>query len=174
MRRLLLPAAALLLSIAPLLPADAADFGWYAGLAGTPGSPTTDSAADTVDANTYASQAFIGYRSTWMAFEGGYVRLGDLIHQGSSGTRRYALNGKTLGFVADLELGSSFSVYGRWARVWWNSDLAPVDNGGSDQLRGIGLRAQLSRNLFVTWERQRFTVNEIAIDSNSLGLALRF
>lgn len=142
----------------------------------------------TVDGKDSAWKLFGGYLFTPnLGLEVAYVDLGEVSYSGSffgspvtGGT--VEVNGFNVAALANLPISEQLSLFGKLGLFIWEATARDFTGGapfstkedGSDISFGIGLGFNLTRNVAVRAEWERFEAAEADADLISVGLLWRF
>jgi OmpA-OmpF porin, OOP family len=104
------------------------------------------------------------------AAELGYVTLFDKSIFGAN----VEVDGFELVAVGKMPLANNFSVYGKLGFLMWDAKVAGFSDDGTDLTFGLGLQYDVSRNLGIRGQWQRYDVDDADADMFSVGLVYRF
>lgn len=105
------------------------------------------------------------------AAEVGYVTLFD---KGVAGTN-IEVDGFEILAVGKMPLANNFSVYGKVGFLMWDAKASGFgSDDGTDLTFGIGLQYDVSRNLGIRGQWQRYDVDDADADMFSIGVIYRF
>jgi OOP family OmpA-OmpF porin len=152
---------------------------------------TSSSSTDDTDTGW---KAFAGYRlMKYMAVEGAYTNFGEatahsIITSPLSGVVDTTVEAEawTVSALGILPLGDQFSLFGRLGVNFWNIDVsaagtggggiatASEDDDGTDWVYGVGAAYNLTNNLSVRGEWERYDFDDGDVDLLSAGISWNF
>lgn len=141
-----------------------------------------------VDGKDTAFKIFGGYQLTPnFAIEGAYADLGEATYSGTFGGApvtggKVEVSGFNVSAVGILPLAHRFSLFGKLGLFVWDAEASDVTGGvpfsakadGTDLSFGLGGAYQLTQNLSLRAEWERFKLDNVDADMLSVGVAFRF
>ena len=132
---------------------------------------------DNFEDDSESYKAFLGARlNRVFSIEAGYNKYGEVEDQG----RRFEADGIPLSISAALPLSPGFAPYAKLGQLYWdlegegNSEIGNENIDGNDTFYGVGAWLNLSRNLNMRLEYERFELDDADLDMATAGLALQF
>jgi hypothetical protein len=131
-----------------------------------------------LDDQDVAFKLYGGYRIVEaLAFEAGYVRLGQFRGKAGSIPFDYELDGFTFHGVVSLPLGERFAALARVGYFYWQADLdaagVSLDEDGWDFIGGLGLGYRFSERWTAVAEWERYAT-DADLDVYSAGIRYHF
>jgi len=122
-----------------------------------------------------AYRAFLGVDfNRYLGIQGSYASFG----KASSGGGDIDSHGKGIAAVLSLPLTDSFSVYGKYGRLYWHKHYAngatSRSDDGSDPFYGAGARFLISPALAFRLGYDRYSLNRTHIDLPAASVELHF
>jgi hypothetical protein len=161
-----------------------ADSGLFIG--GSVGNTTVEDDFDgfVLDSDTNSYRLVTGFQfGDMLGFEIGYQDFGELNELLTIGTTTsdalVKTNGWTAGATLDLPVGDTFSLIGRAGVYFWDADVV-VDGfsidlpGDENPYYGAGARVIVSPNLSLIGDWTRFELDNVNLDTISIGFQYRF
>jgi opacity protein-like surface antigen len=178
MRKAILFAAALL--ALPVLPAVAADNGFYlggsVGQAGLKIDDLTDGALpnDDFDGDDTAWKLIAGFRPLdWLGLEAAYVNFGEP-EDTVLGQKLKAKGDGISAFAVGFLPTGPVDLYAKVGLISWDSKIASgFDDSGTDLAYGVGAQFRVL-SLSIRAEYEKFDVSDVDLDMISVGLTYTF
>ena len=177
MRKAILFAAALF--ALPVLPADAADNGFYLGgsigQAGLKIDDLTDGVStQDFDADDMAFKLIAGMSPLdWLGIEAAYVNFGEP-EDTVLGTKLKAEGDGISAFAVGFLPAGPIDVYAKLGLISWDSKISGTfDDDGTDLAYGVGAQFRVL-GLSIRAEYEKFEVSDIDLDMISVGLTYTF
>jgi opacity protein-like surface antigen len=177
MRKAILFAAALL--TLPVLPAVAADNGFYLGGSIGQANLKIDDLTDGVstqdfDADDMAFKLIAGMRPLdWLGIEAAYVNFGEP-EDTVLGTKLKAEGDGISAFAVGFLPAGPIDVYAKLGLISWDSKISGTfDDDGTDLAYGVGAQFRVL-GLSIRAEYEKFEVSDIDLDMISVGLTYTF
>ena len=179
MRKAILLAAALL--TLPVLPAVAADNGFYLGASVGQANVKIDDLTDNVlpnddfDADDTAFKLIAGFRPLdWLAVEAAYVNFGEP-EDTVLGTRLEAEGDGISAFAVGFLAAGPVDLFAKAGLIAWDSKITggAFDDDGSDLAYGAGAQFRVL-GLSIRAEYERFDISDVDVDMISIGLTYTF
>jgi opacity protein-like surface antigen len=178
MRKAILFAAALL--VLPVLPAVAADNGFYlGGSIGQAGVKIDDLSGgalpdDDFDANDAAWKLIAGMRPLdWLGVEAAYVNFGEP-EDTVLGQKLKAKGDGISAFAVGFLPTGPVDLYAKLGLISWDSKISgSFDDSGTDLAYGVGAQFRVL-SLSVRAEYEKFDVSDVDLDMISVGVTYTF
>ena len=178
MRKAILFAAALL--TLPVLPAVAADNGFYLGASIGQANLKIDDltsgavANDDFDADDMGFKLIAGMRPLdWLGLEAAYVNFGEP-EDTVLGTKLEAEGDGISAFAVGFLPAGPIDVYAKLGLISWDSKISGTfDDDGTDLAYGVGAQFRVL-GLSIRAEYEKFEVSDIDLDMISVGLTYTF
>lgn len=132
-------------------------------------------------------KAFAGYRiMKYLAVEGAYTNLGEatantIVTSPVAATVNTKIEAEswTLSAVGILPLNDQFSLFARLGLNAWNSDISSTGTAsdsadGTDVVYGLGASYNITKNLNLRGEWERYVFDDTDVDLLSVGVAWMF
>lgn len=128
-----------------------------------------------LDDNDDMLKAFGGVQlNPWFGVEGSWVDFNRL----NSDNSNFEADGKGLAAVFTMPLSDTSSIYGKLGNFWWEADStlggAVASGDGDDLFFGGGFKFSFNKLLALRLEVERYEVNNVDLDTATVGLQFNF
>lgn len=128
-----------------------------------------------LDDNDDMLKAFGGVQfNSWFGVEGSWVDFNRM----NSDNDNFEADGKGVAAVFTMPLSDTSSIYGKIGNYWWEADSslgsAVGSSDGDDLFFGGGFKFAFNKLLALRLEVERYEVNNVDLDTATVGLQVNF